>query len=644
MGKMGWLRWVWVLSAVTLCVGTGAQTVELSKDERLQKPITVREPFIPLKPLLTQLSKELGVSLSASTEIAEDKVCLLVRERPAHEVLQRLADTLRYEWHHSQTTNGYRLYQPLPERSREQQLRQALLQARRQAFERPLRLLIDLARRYRWEELSALSEQDKQRLSAEQREILTKLNDMSVYATARVMGDFRVSEWQRLWQGEPLVFSSAPQAGELPLAAALADLLLEPRTMQVRVRTIPESGSKDPTPQAVRLILRWDAWRGQLTIETERYHHESSKGMTTPRSVSSSSRVLNASSFKSLKRGAEAQSPPLLDDHPLNKVWREWANVTERLTPSRQASGTPERLTLPLFLQRSPLAALIELSQRYGLDLYADAYRLEPMREAVSLTRSSVPATPLTSGLPQIQRLFWLRQEGETLMARHKDHFWLRPSEIPEDWLRPLEAKKGSAPTDKPSAQPAITLDEWARLADSLNELQLERLVGLPLVSALSVSTSSTLNLRAVAHASPALRFWASLAPQQRQAALKGERLLWRQLSPLQRQRFQQALHAPPTSYLVPGFYTPTITQKITTTFAIPIAPADSEEPFFSMGAWGSGQVKVIAKRFELSPSDPSASSGGEYAPMEVARNAFSFIFADPARYRPYLFAPESSD
>jgi hypothetical protein len=644
MGKMGWLRWVWVLSAVTLCVGTGAQTVELSKDERLQKPITVREPFIPLKPLLTQLSKELGVSLSASTEIAEDKVCLLVRERPAHEVLQRLADTLRYEWHHSQTTNGYRLYQPLPERSREQQLRQALLQARRQAFERPLRLLIDLARRYRWEELSALSEQDKQRLSAEQREILTKLNDMSVYATARVMGDFRVSEWQRLWQGEPLVFSSAPQAGELPLAAALADLLLEPRTMQVRVRTIPESGSKDPTPQAVRLILRWDAWRGQLTIETERYHHESSKGMTTPRSVSSSSRVLNASSFKSLKRGAEAQSPPLLDDHPLNKVWREWANVTERLTPSRQASGTPERLTLPLFLQRSPLAALIELSQRYGLDLYADAYRLEPMREAVSLTRSSVPATPLTSGLPQIQRLFWLRQEGETLMARHKDHFWLRPSEIPEDWLRPLEAKKQQASSDKTRSQPAITLDEWAHLANSLSELQLERLIGLPLVSGLPFSTSSTLNLRAVAHASPALRFWASLTPQQRQAAMNGEHLTWRQLSPLQRQRFQQALHAPPTSYLVPGFYTPTITQKITTTFAIPIAPADSEEPFFSMGAWGSGQVKVIAKRFELSPSDPSASSGGEYAPMEVARNAFSFIFADPARYRPYLFAPESSD
>jgi hypothetical protein len=617
--------------------------VELSKDERLQKLITVREPLIPLKPLLTQLSKELDVSLSVSPEIADDKVCLLVRARPAHEVLQRLADTLRYEWHPSQATNGYRLYQPLPDRSREQQLRQALLQARRQAFERPLRLLIDLARRYRWEELSALSEQDKQRLSAEQREILTKLNDMSVYATARVMGDFRASEWQRLWQGEPLVFSSTPQAGEFPLAAALAALLLEPHTTQVRARAIPESGSKEPPQQAVRLILRWDAWRGQLTIETERYHLESSKGMTAPRSVSSSSRVLNASSFKSLKRGAEAQSPPLLDDHPLNKVWREWANVTERLTPSRQASGTPERLTLPAFLQRSPLAALIELSQRYGLNLYADAYRLEPMREAISLTRSSVPATPLTSGLPQIQRLFWLRQEGETLMARHKDHFWLRPSEIPEDWLRPLEAKKQHATSEKSRSQPAITLDEWARLADSLSELQLERLIGLPLVSELPFSTSSTLNLRAVAHAAPALRFWASLTPQQRQAALKGERLFWRQLSPLQRQRFQQALHAPPPPYLSPGVSASAIPQAmIMTTFATQLEPSDIiQEPFFMLQSLGTGKVKVIAKRLELSPSDPSASPNEGHPQMEQTMQAFSFLFVDPVRSRPYLFAPE---
>jgi hypothetical protein len=79
MHGMRWLRWVWVLSAVALCGGTGAQAVELSKDERLQKLITVREPLIPLKPLLTQLSKELDVSLSVSPEIADDKVCLLVR-------------------------------------------------------------------------------------------------------------------------------------------------------------------------------------------------------------------------------------------------------------------------------------------------------------------------------------------------------------------------------------------------------------------------------------------------------------------------------------------------------------------------------------------------------------------------------------
>ena len=641
MHRLRGIRWVWVLSVVALWIGADAQAVDLSKDERLQKRITVREPLIPLKQLLTQLGKELGVSLSAFPEIAEDKVCLLVRERPAHEVLQRLADTLRYEWELSQTTSGYRLYQPLPERTREQQLRQALLQARRQAIERPLRVLIDLARRYRWEELNALSEQEKQRLSAEQREILTKLNDVGVYGMARVMGDFRVSEWQRFWQGEQLVFSSAPQAGELPLAAPLAALLLEPpHSSRVTARTtIPESGSKEPTEQAVRLILRWDAWRGQLTIETERY---ASKGLA-PRSSTSSSRVLNASSFESLKRSGEAPSPPLLDDHSLNKVWREWANVADRLTPSRRASDTPERLTLPAFLQRSPLAALIELSSRYGLDLYADAYRLEPMRDAVSLARPS-STVPFTSDLSPMQRLFWLRQEGETLMARHKDYFWLRPSEIPEDWLRPLEAKKQQAPTAKSSSQPAITLDEWARLADSLNALQIERLMGLPLVSGLSVSTSSTLNLRAVAQAAPALRFWAGLTPQQRQVALKGERLLWRQLSPSQRQRFQQALHAPPISYPLPGFYASTITQKITVTFATPIELPEIEEPFFSLGTPGTDKVKVLAKRFELSLSDQPVFSSEEYPQTEETLNAFSFFFADLTRHRTYLFAPESSD
>jgi hypothetical protein len=156
MHRTRWFRWMWVLSVVALWIGAHAQAVDLHQDERLQKPITLREPLIPLKQLLSQLSKELGVSLSASTEIAEDKVCLLVRERPAHEVLQRLASTLRCAWQPAQTTDGYRLYQPLAERTREQQLRQALLQARRQVFERPLRLLIELARRYRWEELSAL--------------------------------------------------------------------------------------------------------------------------------------------------------------------------------------------------------------------------------------------------------------------------------------------------------------------------------------------------------------------------------------------------------------------------------------------------------------------------------------------------------
>jgi hypothetical protein len=43
----------------------------------------------------------------------------------------------------------------------------------------------------------------------------------------------------------------------------------------------------------------------------------------------------------------------------------------------------------------------------------------------------------------------------------------------------------------------------------------------------------------------PALRFWASLSPQQRQAALNGERLLLERMTPKQRELFLQAFSSP---------------------------------------------------------------------------------------------------
>ncbi|MEN3001703.1 MAG: hypothetical protein ABDI19_07680, partial [Armatimonadota bacterium] len=530
------LRQAWVLAIVALCTLSEAQTVDLSKDERLQKSLTLHEPLIPLKQLLTQIGKELNVNLSATAEIAEDKVCVLVHERPAYEVLQRLADTLRYEWQVSEATGGYRLYQPHGERVREQQLRQALLQAHRQRMERALRVMIDLARRHPWEELAKSSGRGAQRFADEQRRLLARLSDVSLYAATRVMGDFRASEWQRFWQGETLVFSSAPQMGELPLAPELRHLILE------GLFAIPERPSSETARRDAREVvmrLHWDGWRGTMTVVTESRSvapsRRAAEGLAgTSVGITATVRTLSTDELADTTR-SQAKSAALLDDYFLNKVWREWANVSDRLTPSRRDTP-PKCVTLPEYLQRSPLAALIEAAYRYGLDLYADAYRIELFLETLPATRALLLHKTLPSDWSELHSMFWLRQEGDALMARHKDYFWLRPSEIPEEWLQPLETKKQKGEK--------LVLDDWAQLANLLNELQVERLTGLPLTTYTYARTVSTLNLRTLAEAVPALRFWASLTPQQKQAALSGELLLLRQLTPTQRQRFQQALYA----------------------------------------------------------------------------------------------------
>ncbi len=525
------LRWGWAFCLIVAGAWAGAQSPDLGQDTRLQKPITVQEPLIPLKQLFQQLSAQLGLTLSAAPDIAEDKVCVLVKERPAHEVLRRLAETLRYEWQRSDTTDGYRLYQPNRERVREALLRQALLLARRQLMEPALRALINLARRYSPDELRRMNTEAERSDPDQQARLMSLLQDVNLYAAARVMGDFRATEWNRFWQGETLTFSTAPQAGELPLASSLQQLLREGYSF-TKARSLAREA--EAGEGVISLRMRWDAWRGTLILRMEHRTRPAPDGsgsfgsIAIPRSLSAAELIGGDN--------AREKSMTALETNPNNRVWREWANVAERPTPSRRATTSPEPFPLPSPIQNSPLAQLIELARRYGLDLYADAYRITQAEPSL-IYRLRLRNEKLAPPREQLSAVFWLRQEEDVLMARHKDYFWLRPSEIPEDSLRPLETKK--------QKQESISLDEWAQFASALSELQIERIAGLPLTVGWSVRTASALKLQLLVQAVPALRFWASLTPQQKQAALAGKRLYLSQLTPPQRQRFEQALNAP---------------------------------------------------------------------------------------------------
>jgi hypothetical protein len=159
-------RWG-VLVGLWLVSGALAQEVRLQEDARLQETLAIQEPFAPLREVLRTVQDATGVPLYADRAIAEDKVCVLTRERPAHEILTRLAQTLRYRWQPSTDGNGYRLAQPASERAREQSLLRAYEQWRIDAIQKPLRETVQLLRRHTRQQLEQLAADPQSRLSPE---------------------------------------------------------------------------------------------------------------------------------------------------------------------------------------------------------------------------------------------------------------------------------------------------------------------------------------------------------------------------------------------------------------------------------------------------------------------------------------------
>jgi len=188
-------------------------------------------------------------------------------------------------------------------------------------------------------------------------------------------------------------------------------------------------------------------------------------------------------------------------------------------------------LTIPEPIRRSPLVALIRYAREHGLNLYADAYRIR------LFGREERERTPQVDFEQARRQLFWVRLEGETLMARYRAYPLLRPSEIPEPLLEPLEQKL--------RAKQEITLDEWAAFATQLTPMQLARAEGWIRLAGQPASHETLAPLENLVVALPALRFWASLSPQQRQAALDGERLPPERMTPKQRELFLQAFSRP---------------------------------------------------------------------------------------------------
>src|SRR5437660_12473346 len=62
----------------------------------LERPVTYTETKIPLGELVEKAAADTGVKLAATPEVADEPVAVVVKDLPARELLEQLADLLDY--------------------------------------------------------------------------------------------------------------------------------------------------------------------------------------------------------------------------------------------------------------------------------------------------------------------------------------------------------------------------------------------------------------------------------------------------------------------------------------------------------------------------------------------------------------------
>ncbi len=77
---------------------SNAGRLNLKEDVRLQVKVSFRAKYLSLQEFTQRLSAQTGVPISVSSEYADEKLTLFVKERPAYEVMERAVEVLGLAW------------------------------------------------------------------------------------------------------------------------------------------------------------------------------------------------------------------------------------------------------------------------------------------------------------------------------------------------------------------------------------------------------------------------------------------------------------------------------------------------------------------------------------------------------------------
>jgi hypothetical protein len=567
-----------MLVVVSCWLQATAQPAELSQNPLLQRRITVWLKMEPLRDALRTIGKQTGVALRCQDAIADEKVAIFVRERPAHEILTQLAGALRYAWRKDE--DAYVLYVPGETRQAEEKAAREIREQRA----RKLREILQAAR-----ELAAVPEQQRIALrkklleSPEDAEKALKpswrelIYVMAPVSEMRAIGDPTDGDslheetgvysymlpgvaWMclaslpergvnALIRGEWVGFSSKPAEGVylFPPEVRLQGIMRNSTSDYTKQPPTFDTESKNP--EFVGVWVRYRPRTGQAeyhiaSICKRRYIDET--GINDSTQLYFEGRLLAVAAL-------EEYPPKSLD------YWTQWATPAEELENLLKARLSPTvKLPPPPQYPSRDLARLEYITTTDMLEQVAQLTNTPIIVDAFRTAR--VQARDLRLRLDfvveELSFMLWLRwDKSGYLLGRHQRYWERRPAEMPEAWLRPLEEKY---------RQRTLELWDYAELAGKMTQEQIDTLYYLdyPLTQ---------FDLAPLQDCLPALRFLASLNATQRRALASGAWLPAAQLTPPQQRRFAEALgdRFPPLQQL----------------FREPIPPVDME---VNHGQWRS--------------------------------------------------------
>lgn len=494
--------------ALLLSLSNGSslvQTPGYRSDDRLTKPCDLRLKIVPVGEALKAISKQTDVPLELTTVVKDLKCTILVKQRSAKQVMERLADVLRCDW---QTAgSGYRLFVPNDLQSSEKLYVAAEDRLLRQSTEKTLSQLALISEvpfdkiKDRLTELWKLwseNRNDPAKLKKidDEREALSRALNGTDYIQAKIFAQFDKEQWRRFWQGEVFYGSTAAKGTAIRLPQELLTIRL------------PFFQSVEGRFDRMQAFIQFDPTYSQIRKRLNLFYG----GSDNPTSVMSSPGMISL-----------AFPEPTLAGLMFSKeivAWNTWETSSApelNLKIENPRSGAPSTYWSAYYSDADHLEWLFDQT---GVPIVAYATRTPNHRSQLK-TEAKTLKDYLKVFIDQDHAYFRI---ADGFLMHRRGSFWrLRLAEVPEAVLGSLEDGH------------RVSLNDYAWLASQLSPLQ---------ASCLGSPSSYLLKFSGypIADAYPALKFYASLPASQRQQCLSGTPLAYASLSGPGRKLFESAI------------------------------------------------------------------------------------------------------